>query len=172
MSGLIFVFIAYENPSGHTLGFLCLQIGLVLVAFQNTFFVIFTKQSYLCFGRPVWSPHILGIIYLVCNLIVSGFKIGATIFIIANGHGPQMYMRPSGIGDLAAGQIIDYLWMLFNAIIPSFIALVRFHNEDKISFVISFDSKPLSCVDSDEPAPLTGEADNKDTYEAAAQDDP
>ena len=172
LSGLAFVFIAYEDPSGHTLGFLCLLIGLVLVAIQNTLYIILTKQSYLCFGRPVWSPHIIGIIYLVCNLLISGLKIGAVIFFVANERSPQLYTRPSGIGDLLAGQIIDYFWMLFNAIIPMIIAVVRFRNEDKISFVISFDRQALSCIDSDEPAPLTGEADNKNTYEAAAQDDP
>ena len=85
-----------------------------------------------------------------------------------------MIMGPSGIGGMAIGQVLDYLWMLFNAIIPAIMAFVRFLNEDRISFVISFDQRETNfMIDSDEPAPLTGEANNEDTkYEAAAQDDP
>jgi len=129
---MIFVFIAYSNPQGHTAAFLGLQIALILVALQNTMYVLMTGQSYPTINLSAEKTKMVGITYLVCLLAISSIKIWASCFIVANGVGPDFYKRDSFIPGLVNGKLVDYVWMTFNAIIPFVIALVRSKNEDPI----------------------------------------
>lgn len=45
-------------------------------------------------------------------------------------------MSPSGVHGKRIGQLIDMLWMLFNAILPVFISYVRAKSEKALVFEI------------------------------------
>mmetsp|Transcript_25074 Transcript_25074/g.69161 ORF Transcript_25074/g.69161 Transcript_25074/m.69161 type:complete len:355 (+) Transcript_25074:217-1281(+) len=142
---LIFVFIAYENVQGHTAGFLCLQIGLVLVAIDNFMYVLLTNQTYPRSRLPLKTTtqvRACAATYLLCNLVVAGFKLYGTAYIVATGYGPPLYLREvreleDGEGSLKMGKVIDTFWMLFNAVIPFLIATVRAQHEAPMNFEIT-----------------------------------
>lgn len=130
----IFVNISYESPEGHTMGFLCLQLGLCYVAINNTHFVKATKQTYPDVGLDTpekvakWAN-----IYLYGNLAISAVKIYSTIYIVLNGVGPAFYQIDVP-GPYVLGQIVDNIWMFFNALLPAVIAYIRWKEEE--AFVI------------------------------------
>eukprot|EP00536_Pseudo-nitzschia_multiseries_P005054 jgi/Psemu1/254143/estExt_Genewise1Plus.C_910044 len=138
MFRMIFVFIAYENVQGHTAGFLCLQIGLVLIALQNVLYVIMTGQSYPNFGLGnEKSVAIFCYLYLAVLFVVSYYKIQGTIYIVKNGVGSPFYLEPSGVFGLLKGQVIDKIWMFVNALVPFVFAFVRAKSEDPLNFEIT-----------------------------------
>jgi len=135
---MIFIYIAYEDTAKHTVAFLGLQIALILVAFQNTFYVIMTGQSYPTLGMSKGGTKCFAWTYLIGLVAISAFKIWGTIYIVTEGTGSPLYKTPVDFwpGKLW-GQMIDYVWMLFNAIIPFFIALVRSRNETPLTFEVT-----------------------------------
>ena len=124
---MIFVCIAYENPKQHTAGFLGLQVALILVAVQNTLYVIMTGKSYINFSTA--STTRIAMTYLFLLLCISAVKVWATVYIVINGVGPDLYKEDSFIPGMVTGQVIDHIWMVFNALIPLFIAIVRMNKE-------------------------------------------
>jgi len=50
-AGMIFVILSYENMGGHSAGFFGLQIVLMMVAIQNTLYVISTGIAYKFLGN-------------------------------------------------------------------------------------------------------------------------
>lgn len=157
MFRLIFVNIASESLSWHTMGFLCLQIGLVLIAATNTMYVIMSGQTYPTIG--LHNPRKIALvakIYLGLLLFVSYLKIEGSIYIVLYGVSSPFYLRESGIDGLLMGQLIDKGWMLLNAAIPMFIAWVRAHDETplKIQFSSTVDSESDYTSD---PAETPGE---------------
>lgn len=138
----IFVNIAYESPSKHTAGFLCLQIGVILIAIQNVLYVTLTQQKYKIFCNFELDAHHstwLGWIYLICNIIVSIPKLSATVFIVLNGVGPEFYRKPGYIRAVL-GQDIDLIWMLCNAFLPPIFAYFRMINEAPLIFDVHLPS--------------------------------
>lgn len=153
---MIFVYVAYDNAKMHTAGFLCLQIGLVLVAVQNTVFVIMTGQKYPSVGLKCEKQVALAAkIYLVLLFIASFFKIQGTIYIVMNGVGSKFYRTEIFGGKLLVGKLVDYFWMPLNAFIPLGIAWVRAINEDPLTITISIPT-PIyvdeCCQEEGEPA--------------------
>jgi len=138
MFRMIFVFLAYEATAMHTMGFLCLQTALVLVAIQNTLFVLFTKQGYDVVGG-VKNTQIAAKVYLTLLLIVSSMKVSATIYIVMHGKGAPWTLVPSFYKGEPVGWLVDKVWMLFNAVIPLLIAWVRSKNEGTIHITITED---------------------------------
>mmetsp|Transcript_17013 Transcript_17013/g.39073 ORF Transcript_17013/g.39073 Transcript_17013/m.39073 type:complete len:355 (+) Transcript_17013:168-1232(+) len=142
---LIFVLIAYVNVQGHTAAFLCLQIALVLVAIDNFLYVLLTKQTYPRSRLPLKTTkqvRACAAAYLLCNLVVAGFKLYGTAYIVATGNGPPLYLRElkeaeEGEESLRLGKVIDTFWMLFNAVIPFLIATVRAQHEAPMTFEIT-----------------------------------
>lgn len=123
---MIFVLIAYESVSGHTAGFLGLQITLFLVAMLNTYFIIDSKAEYTFLGGRKGTLA-FAYIYIVCNLIVSGFKLTLTCYIV-------FFTEPAGwslntIGGALVGEFVDKIWFVFNAILPLCIATLRCFSE-------------------------------------------
>ena len=131
--GMIFVFIAYENVEGHTAGFLCLQFGLMLLAIQNTLYVVCSKQNIIC---SVKATKQIAITYIVCNIIISAFKVAGTIHIVLNGEGAKWVLKEI-VPGLYVGRVVDLIWMAFNAVIPLFIAVFRNKAEKKLRIAIT-----------------------------------
>ena len=152
---MIFIFIAYENVSHHTLAFLGLQIALVLVAFMNTLYVIMTGQSYPSVGLSLSKTRCLAWTYLIGLLAISYFKIEGTIYIVINGIGSPFYKKPVEFLDgWVWGEVIDKIWMIFNAVLPFFIALVRARHEAPLEFKITTPKLHYEGESDDENASL------------------
>jgi len=143
---MIFIIIAYENPKGHTAGFLGLQIAMVLLAIENTLFTIFTKRAY-GYLKSVRVTKIVALIYLTCLCVIDFFKINATIHIVMHGVAPPWTLDQSNIGNLKVGQVVDYIWMVFNAVLPFFIALIRSRTDEPIKIAIFIDESHTNKED-------------------------
>ena len=158
--GQIFVNIAYESTENHAAGFLCLQIGLILVAIQNVMYITLTKQKYKIFCNFDLDAHHstwLGRIYLIGNLIICIPKISATVYIVMHGVGPEFYLKPGYIRPVL-GQDVDLIWMTFNAILPWVFAYFRMINEAPLVFDIHLPSVGNSSGEETAPlAPSSGE---------------
>lgn len=108
----------------------------MLIAIDNTLFVVLTGQEYpgLCKKQTVkW----IALFYLLLNAFFSYIKIEGTIYIVRHGVGSEFYRTPVGIGDLVWGKVIDFFWMILNAFVPFIIAYVRMKNEPPLEFKIA-----------------------------------
>jgi len=144
---MIFVFIAYDEPNYHAGAFLCLQIAIFTVALTNTWYVILTGQSYPTICLSARTTKVLARTYLICNAAISSVKIYSTAYIVINTRGPPYYLLPTPIPGKCLGEVIDTVWMLFNAIIPIFIAYIRRNNEDPLTIEFSI---PTPTYEADE----------------------
>lgn len=93
----------------HTLGFWGLQLGLVLIAFENVLYLTYRQQSMLCFSPEMTVK--MGYLYTVCLLILTLLKISWAGSIFAFGT-PWI---PNSIAGL-----FDKGWMLLAAVMPLF----------------------------------------------------
>jgi len=134
---MIFVMIAYTHPNEHTLAFLGMQIALLSVVIMNSLFVILSEQSYPSIGLTKGTTTKLAYAYLICNVVVSSIKMGATLYIVNNTWSPAFYKVPSFIFGMLWGKVLDRVWMLFNAVLPIFIAYVRMSNEEPMTITFS-----------------------------------
>jgi len=134
---MIFVCLAYENVKSHTAGFLGLQIALMLVAVQNTLFVWDANIKYEQLGSDIKYTRRAALAYLIGDLIICSFKITATIYVVRYGHGAPWTLAPSFIPGKRVGQVVDIIWMIFNAVIPLFIANFRSKNEVPLTFTVT-----------------------------------
>lgn len=134
---MIFVLIAYENISAHTAGFLGLQITLILVALLNTYFIVDSKAEYAWLGGRKGTLA-FAFLYIVCNLIVSGFKLTLTCYIV-------FFTEPAGwslntIGGALVGEVVDKIWFVFNAILPLCVATLRCFSEPPLIIKVDVES--------------------------------
>mmetsp|Transcript_23302 Transcript_23302/g.51854 ORF Transcript_23302/g.51854 Transcript_23302/m.51854 type:complete len:283 (-) Transcript_23302:1352-2200(-) len=134
-TGMIFVCIAYDNPRGHTLGFLGLQVALLLIAFQNAFYVVITGQSYPPY-LTAKRTQMVGQAYLAGLTAVGVVKVAGTVHIVTHGVGPDWY-KIEFLHGMVFGKCVDIVWMVFNAVIPFFIAAVRAAHEQPLKIEIS-----------------------------------
>ncbi len=146
VTGMIFVCIAYEDPSKHTAGFLGLQITLVLVAVKNVLYVIDSNEA-VDFLGGMKQTKTVAIVYLIGLLIIGSIKITATIYVVQNGVGAPWTLNPSPLPGNVVGQLVDKVWMIFNAVLPLIISHVRAKNEYPLQFSITSD-EPNYVVES------------------------
>jgi hypothetical protein len=132
---MIFVILAYVNVQGHTAGFLGLQTALAMVAITNVFYIVETKTTYGFLGGAK-GTRIAALVYLYGDLVISAIKIYLTCHLVISGSYPLWTMSPSGVLGKNFGQVIDMIWMLFNAILPLFISYVRAKSEKALVFEI------------------------------------
>ena len=144
----IFVNIAYERVEWHTAGFLGLQTALLLVALGNSYFIYDTNIAYESLGG-LKGTRTLIVLYLIGNIAISIPKIVATVYIVflGDGKGPDWYKLPSFVPGMVVGKVVDIIWMLFNAIIPLFIAYYRSKNEVPIKIAFSQEAAPYIWED-------------------------
>jgi hypothetical protein len=130
---MIFVVIAYQNLSGHTAGFFCLQLTLILTAIMNTWFIIDTKTSFSWLGGRKGTTAV-AFTYLCCNLIISPVKLYLTSEVVFKGA-PAAWSLGQ-VGSSYAGEVVDKVWFVFNAIIPIIVAVIRMLSENPLTFTI------------------------------------
>jgi len=150
---MIFVIVAYEDPKGHTAGFLGLQVGLVMIALQNFLYIVLTGQSYPSINLSAEKAALIGKTYIVLLLLISSVKIWASAYIVMHGVGPAFYLRTDFILDKVNGWWVDKVWMLLNAVIPFFIALFRSRDETPVQIELTC-LKPLYRSEGGETAPI------------------
>lgn len=135
---MIFVADAFTQTKFHTFGFLGLQFAVMSVAILNVVYVLLTGQGYPNHGITPEKAASYAKWYLGLNIFISSFKMYATfyiVFISPNGYGPNFYRLMTPIG-WCVGKIIDFFWMVFNAILPPYIAWVRMNNEEPLEIDI------------------------------------
>ena len=145
---MIFICLAYEQVQQHTAGFLGLQVALVLIAIQNTLFIIDTNTVYHPFGLK--QTQKLAKIYLGTVFFMGFFKISATIYVVMNGVGAKWTLIPTPIPGFKVGRIVDVVWMLVNAILPLLIA--RFRASQEAQLLITIENEEPTYVDNGEEA--------------------
>ena len=161
---MIFVILAYVNVSGHTAGFLGLQVALILVAIQNTGYVYDAEISYDAVGG-VKNTRRLALAYIIGDLIICTFKITATIFVVQNGYGAPWTLEPSPLPGKCMGQMIDMIWMIFNAVIPLVLSHFRSKNEFPLAINITQSSIYTDGSSSTEKKGLTSGGGSHSKYE-------
>lgn len=135
---MVFVIIATDDVGMHTAGFLCIQLVLMAVAISNTVQIFLTGQSYPDFFMGKARTRMWASRYIALNSFISFFKVTATIQIILSGGSPPAYYKyPLSGDDFVLGQLVDYIWMFFNALAPFGIAYVRKTGDDYVIFEIS-----------------------------------
>lgn len=141
---MIFVVIAYMDLSGHTAGFFCLQITLILVAMMNTYFIIDSKAEYAWLGGRKGTV-ICASTYIFCNLIISPIKLYLTAEIVFKGAPAAWSLNK--VGGTFAGDAVDKVWFVFNAVLPLCVGVVRAFSEPCLK--IRVDMPPSKWRDED-----------------------
>jgi len=148
---MIFVYIAYENVEMHTLGFLGFQVCLMLMALQTVIYILETDhvmynletdhvKKHRFFGK---YTKYLAIAFIIGDLIIFAFKVTATFYVVLHGRGAPWTMRDSHIGDTKIGELVDLIWMIFNALAPLIISFIRMMHDRKykchhLKFTVKF----------------------------------
>lgn len=141
---MIFVVIAYQDLSGHTAGFFCLQLTLILTAIMNTWFIIDTKTSFSWLGGQKGTTAV-AVAYLVCNLCISPVKLYLTAEIVFKGAPAAWSLNQ--VGSSYAGEVVDNVWFVFNAILPLIVAFVRMFSEQPLT--LTLDALPPNWTQED-----------------------
>lgn len=169
MFRMIFVVLAYDSVRGHTAGFLCLMIALLTVTILNTFYVLQTKVMYSWLGG-LRGTRFAAILFLTLNIVVCSVKIYLTGYVVlgidngaeeGSGHlYPTWTLTKVGSSGMVLGRVIDYCWMILNAIMPMFISIVRSQTEPLL--LCTIDMEKLVLVDEDGKATYRMEEDDYD----------
>lgn len=138
---MIFVMLAYVNVQGHTAGFLGLQIALVMVTVSNVYYILATNTVYDFLGG-VKGTRLCARVYLVGDLLISAVKVYLTAYVVFSGSYPGWAKAASGIPGKNVGQIIDIVWMVFNAVLPVFISFMRAKTEKPLKITIDLGKAP------------------------------
>ena len=143
---MVFVVLAYEDLKNHSAGFVCLQIALLLVVIQNTLYVLDTEVAYKFVGG-LRNTQILAKLYLICNIIISPLKIGVSVNFCINGIMPGWVFNKTAIPGYTVGRVIDSIWMVFNAVVPLLISLIRARTEKPLIVTIDMLGPNFMSVD-------------------------
>jgi hypothetical protein len=123
-------------------GFLGLSIALILVTIQNCIYILDSQVAYSFLGGLKGTRSAV-IIYLISNLIISGYKVSALYHAVRTGAvAPWLSQK---VGPIVATQLVDWIWMFFNAILPLFQSFVRARTERGMQ--ITIDMKPQKYLD-------------------------
>lgn len=132
---MIFVIIAYVNVRGHTAGFLGLQLVLMMLACLNVWYIVESNIEYRFLGGRGGTRWCAGV-YLVLDLCVSALKFGSDLMVVAGYNYPSWGLTPVFGTTMVVGQVLDMVWMLFNALLPMIIAYVRSQSEPALEISI------------------------------------
>jgi hypothetical protein len=146
---MIFVVLAYDNVRGHTAGFLGLQLALITVAIQNTTYILETKPIYPRLGGNN-GTRLAAHIYLVGNVTISIIKVYLTSYVVFGlglttdkekdgvhyGHIYPQWALQKVNANMVVGEVVDIIWMFFNAVLPFIISFVRSRYEPGLEFTI------------------------------------
>ncbi len=115
---------------GHTMGFLGMQLALILVAFENVLQVLYTTDRRI-FKMSPKVTNIGAVVYLTLLVLVTVFKISWCLSLFATGKGwiPDPWPH-----------VFDRFWMVLAAILPILFAIDGMRTE--LDFEITFANKP------------------------------
>lgn len=147
---MIFVCIAYENVQQHTAGFLGLQVALILIAIENTLYVIASEKSYRFVGGGPERTKKLAMLYLFCLLIISSIKVSATTYLVVTGTGAEWTRKPTAIKGVVPGLLVDWIWMLFNAVLPVMISIIRQREEPSMTCLFYYEANEVKNAEDEE----------------------
>jgi hypothetical protein len=113
---LIFTILAYVDIAGHTAGFLCLQVALVIIAILNQqyhhevgTFRLHVDTSWVAKVVHNWK---LGQMYIVLTCLVTFTKLTIDIYALAK----------SRITSNEVAVAVERIWMFLNAVVPMFLS--------------------------------------------------
>jgi len=150
---MIFVFVAYENVKMHTIGFLGFQICLMLMAIQTVLYIVETDNEIKNRFCGKYTKH-GAIAFIIGDLIIFAFKIPATSYVVHHGRGAPWTIKDTFIGGMKVGEIVDLIWMIFNALAPLIVSFVRMmrdrkHKLNYLEFTVKFKTAHRDEVDVD-----------------------
>jgi hypothetical protein len=126
----------------------------MLVALQNSLFIWDAEIIHKQLGSDVKNTRRAVLACMIGDLIISSFKVTAIVCVVMNGVGaPWTLAKPAVLQGKCVGQIVDLIWMVFNAIIPLFVSCFRANDEVPIEITVA---QQAICVDEavGENAPL------------------
>jgi len=151
---MIFVVIAYEDLSGHTAGFFGFQLTMIITAVMNITFIIDTKTEFRWLGGRK-GTLIAAYTYLALQLAISPLKLVLTSYIVFGGEAASW--STNKIGSVFVGEFVDDIWFVCNAVIPLFIAILRFMSEPPLKVSIDCPVVPWSGEEPLGKGPQSGE---------------
>ena len=123
---MIFVVDAFKFTVGHTLGFIGLQLALVLDAVQNSLYYTALHEKR---RTERWRRQRLYWIYAVLVILVTSTKLTLSISTFAGS--PVIDMK-SSFGPFFAKQV-DRLWMFLCAVVPPFTSFIQYRIEPPVT---------------------------------------
>jgi len=130
---MIFVVIAYQDLSGHTAGFFGFQLTMIMTAVLNILFIIDTKAEFKLLGGRK-GTLIASYTYLAMQLAISPLKLILTANIVFAGEAAGWSLNK--VGSMYAGEFIDNIWFICNAVLPLFIAIIRAFSEPPLKISV------------------------------------
>ena len=164
---MIFIVAVYDSVSGHTAGFLGLQIALVLVTIQNTLYVLETQVAYSFLGG-LYNTRMAAIVYLSLTLTISMVKVVSSFYVVIHSAAAPWTLVPV-VGSIVTGQVVDWIWMVFNAVLPLGISYARAKSEHPLLVTIGIKEQKYFAEDDDgqETATLISSSSSSPTTKEA-----
>ena len=131
-----------------------LQIALVMIACFNVWFIIEAKIEYRIFRGHI---KVFAFAYLVCNICVTAIKLYLTCYAIITATFPSWAKTPTSGGQVP-GQTVDYIWMVFNAVLPFIFSFVRSRSENPLKITIDLQALPRNELVENEEDQIDEEA--------------
>lgn len=135
---MIFIFIAYEDVSNHTLSFLGLQLAFIMITIQNGIHIIDTGVSYKFLGGPR-GTKIFTRCYVVANIVISIIKVYLSSQVITYGRPVAWSLKEVAFG-WNWSRFIDSIWLFFNGLAPMLIAFIRARSEKPLIIEVSMET--------------------------------
>mmetsp|Transcript_8580 Transcript_8580/g.9843 ORF Transcript_8580/g.9843 Transcript_8580/m.9843 type:complete len:146 (-) Transcript_8580:78-515(-) len=88
-------------------------------------------------------------VYIIDDVIISAFKIGFSAYIVfglgldsnGEGHVYPPFAHEILVGDSKFGDVVDKMWMVFNAICPLIISYIRSRHEPALIFTLDIEKR-------------------------------
>lgn len=159
---MIFVNIAYVNTRAHTAGFLCLQLSFILIGIQNCLVIFSSHVGYAFFdflgggeANRVKNTRNATFVYLILLVCINTYKMYLGGYYVATGIVLDEIKADFYFG-LKFGQFFDYVWMVFNMILPLYIAYKRSKLDSPLKVAIGQDVHYIGG--GEEEKPLAGDS--------------
>lgn len=142
---MIFVIIAYIDVRGHTFGFMCLQMSLFTVTILNAAYILEIRPT-LGLQNAKSTSWVRGVFwtYIIGDIAIMIVKLYLTMFVVFGWGSENMFYPHWGLykifgGYMVIGELVDIIWMIFNAILPLIISFLRMRYEPKMEVTIKLE---------------------------------
>jgi hypothetical protein len=134
---MIFIVESYGNSPGYGAGFLGFIVLMILVTIQNCIYILDSQvvdEYKFLGGAGLKGTRVAVIIYLIINLIINGCMF-ASIYHIAK-TGEAAAFTAQKFGSFVVGRDGGTIWMLFNVVLPTFIAFFRARTDHGLAITL------------------------------------